>query len=432
MMSNHKTLINHTILYAIANFGSASLNFIILPFYTRYFHPEQFGLWDLALTTITLLTPFVTLELMSAIYRWLIEEDKFEKQKTIISTGLAQILKQLVIVNFVAVIVFVIISFPYQWLALCFLNVNVLSIFLLQCSRALKRNVLFATLSLLQTIIVIGTNLFLLLVFKLGIESFFYTNILAGITIIVIAWIGLGFNKFIKFKNAVSHTLLKKFLAYSIPIIPAAASWWIMTMSDRWIIAIFLGAYENGIYAIALKIPAVLLMINTVFSLAWKDSAILTFSNDEKNEFYTLIFKKYFRLLSIAVIVLILLAKPAISYFIGDAYFEAWKYTGILLIAALFHSLALFWSAGFHGAKQTKAILRSSIWGAVVNLLVNLILVKFIELYAIAISSFIAFFVTWIIRVREARGYFTIKLNVFEIFLLMVLVIGSCFVPFKI
>lgn len=423
-MSHEKALTQNTILYSISNFGSSALTFLMLPIYTRYFSPEAFGMWDITITTVTLLIPFVTLELTAAMYRWLIVEEQYYEQRKVISTGFIQIIRQLALVNSAAVLIFLYYSFPYQWEALFFLDTLVMSGFMLQCARGLKRNVLFATLGLLQSIIVVGSNLIFIFIFKLGIEAFYYANIIAGIVVIFIAWLKLNFHHYVLGEKAFSKTLLRDYFSYAIPIMPAAASWWVMTMSDRWMIAYYLGVSANGIYAIALKIPAVLLMINTVFSLAWKDSAIATFHTAEKDAFYSRIFRNYFRILAISVIILTLLAKPLIGYFIGAAYFEAWKYSGILLLATLFHALALFWSAGFHGAKQTKAILTSSIIGALVNVLLNLFFIHIFGLYAVSFSTLIAFFVTWVLRVRDARDYFKVTINYAEFTLWMIGMIG--------
>src|SRR5699024_12095699 len=60
-----------------------------------------------------------------------------------------------------------------------------------------------------------------------------------------------------------------------------------LTMSDRYFITAYLGMEANGIYAVANKIPAILLMMNTVFSLAWKDNAIISFNATDKNTYYS-------------------------------------------------------------------------------------------------------------------------------------------------
>ena len=427
-MNKERKLFRDTILYAIANFGSSALTFLMLPLYTRYFSPEQYGTWDLFVTTITLLVPFITFELTSATYRWLLDQTD-DLKSTIISTGFFQLIRHAIVFNIITIAIFLLIDFSYQWEALLLININMINSFLLQCARGLKRNKLFAGLGILQTAIIVGFNLLFLLVFRLGIEALFYANILAGLIALLFAWKKLHFNQYLSLKNR-SKELLRDYISYAVPIIPAAASWWVMTMADRWIIAAFLGITANGIYAVAIKIPAVLLMVNTVFSLAWKDSAIISYHTKEKNTFYTKTYQTYFRFMATTVICLTLLAKPVIAIFLGDAYIEAWKYSGILLTATLFHALALFWSAGFHGAKQTTSILSTSIIGAIINVILNILLIKFIGLYAVAISTLVAFLVTWIMRVRAAKKYFSISFNYRDMVGLFLLIILAGIIPF--
>ncbi|MEI3611996.1 oligosaccharide flippase family protein [Pseudogracilibacillus sp. SO30301A] len=429
MMNKKEKLLNDTILYGIANFGSSALTFLMLPLYTRYFTPKDFGTWDLAITTITLLIPFITFELTAATYRWLLDKQTNYSIQTIISTGFIQVLRHSLLFNLLAILLFFFSNFSYKWEALLLLNVMIFSSFVQQCARGLGHNRLFATLGIIQTSIVISLNLLFILYFKLGIEALFYANSIAGICIIILACYRMNFIQYL-LNSSVSWTLLKDYLAYAIPIIPAAASWWVMTMADRWIIATFLGVSANGIYAIAIKIPAVLLIINSVFSLAWKDSAILSFQAKDKDSFFSKTYEYYFRLMATSVICLILIAKPAIRIFIGNEFFEAWKYSGFILIATLFHSLALFWSAGFHGAKKTTAILSTSIVGAVVNVVLNIFLIHYLGLYAVAISTLIAFFLTWIIRVWVAKELFTITFNKWDFLILFSIMFIALFIPF--
>ena len=63
-------------------------------------------------------------------------------------------------------------------------------------------------------------------------------------------------------------------LAYCVPLIPTAVFWWIMGVSDRYLVKWFVGSDANGIYAVAYKIPTILTILATVFMDAWRLSAI--------------------------------------------------------------------------------------------------------------------------------------------------------------
>ena len=66
----------------------------------------------------------------------------------------------------------------------------------------------------------------------------------------------------------------RQMLAYCVPLIPTAVFWWIMGVSDRYLVKWFVGSDANGIYAVAYKIPTILTILATVFMDAWQLSAI--------------------------------------------------------------------------------------------------------------------------------------------------------------
>ncbi|WP_188454983.1 lipopolysaccharide biosynthesis protein [Virgibacillus oceani] len=428
-MANGEKLLKDTLLYGVANFGSKALVFLMLPIYTRYFTTAEYGLWDLIVTTSTLLAPFITFELVAAVYRWLLEEKNEENRKEIITTGIVTILRNLLFFNLLAVIIILFISVPYGWAVLLFINVTIASSFVQQCARGLGYNKLFASIGIIQTAITVALNLYFIFVLELRLEAFFYSSIIAGIGVIIIAWVKMRFTGYISFQSY-SKKMIKSFLTYSIPIIPGAISWWIVTMSDRYMITLFLGVEYNGIYAVAIKIPAILIVINTVFSLAWKDSAIVEFDSADKNEYYSKVFKHFFRFMATSVIILILITKPVLEIAIAEEFYSSWKYIGILLLATLFSAFSQFWGAGYHGAKKTNVILVTAVSGAIVNVLFNLVLINYIGLYAVALSTFLAFLTMWLIRIVSSKRYFRITLHYRDMFVLFPVIIASIIVPF--
>lgn len=430
MMANEQ-LVKNTLLYGITHFGTSILSFIMLPIYTYYFSPAEFGLWDLVLTTIALLSPLITLEIVSASYRWLLEENNRQEQEKIITTGAISIVRNLMIMNCVSIIILFLMpnDIPFVWETLILVNVSVISSFIQQCSRGLQFNKLFALIGIMQSIIVVIMNLIFMFGFNLRIEALFYSLIIAHVCTSLFASFRMNFWQYLK--GMYSKSLMKQFLMYSLPIVPGAMSWWIMTMSDRYMIIYFLGIETNGIYAIANKIPAILILLNNIFFLAWKDNAITQFNSAEKNAHYSDVFKQFFRVMTSAVILLTLLTKPILELIIDQTFFHAWQYIGLLLIGSLFHTFSLFWSAGYHGAKKTNVIFVTSVIGAIVNIVVNLLFIPRIGLYAVGLSTITAFFVTWIVRIIYAKSHFNISLNYRDIIVFSIFIIIANIIPFQ-
>lgn len=416
-MDKRKKLLGDTIIYAIASFGSKFISFLLIPLYTGYFTSTEYGKWDLISTTISLVIPFISMELLSAVYRWLLEENDEEKQKEIISTGFIYTIKNLILFSAISLIFVLIFNISYGVLIIVMINLNIISDFIQKCLRGCGFNKEFASIGILQTIVTILTNLILIFVFKMRMEIFFIASILSNLGSIILGWYKLKFHRYI-YSGKYSKTLKKDFFKYAFPMIPGAINWWIMNVSDRYIISLVMGIATNGIYAVANKLPSIVNMFNTVFKLAWQDNAILGYKDCERDKYYTEIFKYYFRFMMTSIIVLISANRIIMSILVKGNFKDAWRYTNLLYVAALISAFASFWGAGYHGAKKTGIILKTTFLGAIANIVINLIFIKKFGLFAAAISTIIAYLVMWLMRIFNKDKPFNIKIYIKDVIIL--------------
>ena len=91
----------------------------------------------------------------------------------------------------------------------------------------------------------------------------------------------------------------KEMLRYSIPLIPNSIFWWINNMASRYLIAYFLGTTENGLFAVAYKIPTVIVLMSNIFMDAWQMSAVSDVPK-KRAQFFTRVFVCYQALLCTA------------------------------------------------------------------------------------------------------------------------------------
>ena len=419
-MSKQKRLIKDTIIYAIGNFGNKFLSFFMLPIYTAYFTTLEYGKWDLVTTTVTMFIPFITFELVSASYRWLLGENDKDKKQAIFTTSFLAILKNIIIFNIIALIIGYFINIEYLIFIIILINSNIMLSFCQQISRGLGKNKLFVISGLLNTILIFSINMYLMFIVGLRIESFFIANILSNFIVSIIIWKTSKLNKLFK-RNEKSKELYSEFIKYSFPLIPSAISWWVMNVSDRYIIKVFLGAEYNGVYAIANKIPSLLIMFSSIFFMAWKDNVIRESDSNDKNIYYSKIFSIYSKFMFGGLIVLIAMSQIILTILVSNSFISAWKYSIILLIATLFNVFSQFWGTGYHASKQTKSILNTTIVGAIVNIVFNLLFINKLGLYAASISTLLAYLVMWILRIRDKNKNFEIIINKKNIIFLFII-----------
>ena len=97
----------------------------------------------------------------------------------------------------------------------------------------------------------------------------------------------------------------------------------------------------------------------------------------------------------------------------------------ILLIASLFNIVVGLYSAIYVAKKETKELAKSSVFCAITNIVVNLLLIKHIGLYGAALSTLIAYFILMIYRYIDVKKYIDIKLNKKNIISIAIIVLIS-------
>lgn len=415
--SKKHALMMGTIIYAIGTFGTKILSFLIVPLYTYYIAPSEMGDYDLLNTTISLLTPLVTLQISDGAYVWMMRnKDKTEDYitavyKFVITTTL-----------FAAFIIFIIDSIfgiPYATYFTLLLLTGRWFQTLQKLLRGLKNQKLFAFSGVLYTTIFLILNLVQIVVLKMKVDALFQSAIIANAVCIGFVLIFEKRLRINKIKEKSIQTQIDM-LRFSVPLIPNRLNWWIINSSGRYIVRIFLGSAANGIYAIAYKFPSLLQMIYNIFYESWQDMAVA--DNDEDvSGFYSSVFRKWYKLSFTFLLFLIPFTKVFIRLVMSDAYISSADYISFLYLGTVFQAFSSFFGVGYLKNNKTFNAATTSIYGALVNIVINIILINFIGLYATSIATFVGFFVMFAVRIRQTRDTMKVKVNWLEFVLLFIM-----------
>lgn len=395
------------IVYAIGNFGTKILSFLIVPLYTYYITTEDMGTYDLLITTVNLLAPIVTLQISDAAYSWIMREKDVED--ICIKSTFQILIFNTIVSSLIIIGVNQIYNIPYcMEFILVLASSNALAI-AQKILRGIKKQKLFAASGIIYTFIFLSLNVIQICIFDLGVKGLFISAIAANILALVIIMI---LEKKLRtcLIDTIDLKLIKKMLAFSTPLIANQLSWWVINSSDRYIITFFLGKAANGIFSIAYKFPTILQMILNLFNTAWQDISIV--DNDvEQGTYYSEIFKQLYKISFMILLPLVPITKIAIELIVENSYKSAASYISFLYLGTIFQAFSSFYGVGYLKSKNTKQASLTSIYGAVVNAVVNLALIKFIGLQAAAISTFLGFFVMWLIREKQNRKELGISID---------------------
>ena len=311
-------------------------------------------------------------------------------------------------------------NFKYVWLIALLIASSMLYSMFQNAIRGLTSNRLYALSGIFNSILILAFELIGLIVFSMGVEGLLIAQIASYIcTILFIYWREKRLQGF--FKTPIDRVLTKEIFNYSFPLIPNQISWWIVNSSDRYIILLFLGTAFNGIYSISNKFPTIITTITGVVYFALQETIIKEYNADDRDEFYSVTFEKYYTLLFSLICCAIPATNLIIKWFVGVEYKDAWQFTGFLYLSTVFSALSSFLGIGYQISKETKRSVLSTVSAAGVHLVINLAMVRFIGLHAASFSTFISYLVLFIIRINHSKKYFTLHIK-WTYFSLLVLI----------
>lgn len=310
-MNRSKYLLKNMGILTISNFSSKILVFLLVPLYTTVLSTAEYGAYDLAVSTATLFYPILTLNIVDAVMRFLMDKD-YDK-KSIAGIGLKFLSISIILFAFGMYILNVTKLWPdingleiYIFLYYFF---YVLNQFLIQFAKGLEQVKEMGIAGVVSTLVMLLTNILFLLVFKCGLSGFFWANILAqGISALYIA-IRIQILSYIEFKR-VDKVLQKEMLIYSIPLIASVIGWWVNSTADKYVVSFILGVSANGLLSVSYKIPQILNTIQSIFIQAWQISAIKEYGDNNTARFYGNTFTIINLLMCIVCSWLIFLTRP--------------------------------------------------------------------------------------------------------------------------
>lgn len=410
-MNRQKELAKNTIILTMGKICTQFVSFLLLPLYTALLVPEEFGIIDLFNTYITLLTPIFNWQFENGLFRFLIDfrNDK-EKQKALFSTVFITNIIQCGIYGLFFLAFQGFISSEYKVFLVYDVMANIIMNTLLQFPRGLGKNGVYSIGSFVSASSTVVLNVLFIAVFKWGAYGMFVATLSAKAITIVYLFVVMKTWQYFSL-SAVDKNLFKSVTRYSFPLIPNQLSWWVVGASDRTIVSNFLSVAINGIYSVANKFSTVFVTFYNLFNLAWTESVSLHMDDKDRDDFLTDMINTMFNLF-VAVDIGIIACMPfAFGIMVNSQYADAYYQIPILLIAAIFQVVVGLFSVIYVALKKSSEIAKTSLLAAIINIVVDLALIKFIGLYAASVSTLVAYASMGIYRYFDIRKYVKVRLR---------------------
>ena len=410
-MSKGKDLAKNTVIVSIGKICTQLITFFLLPVYTAVLSNEEYGVVDLLNTLTSLLLPIATLQIEQGIFRYLLDcRENKEKQTTLITTVSKFILVQSAICIIIFLCASPFIHNEYKYFLMANLLMGILSSISLQICRGLGDNKTYAVGSFITGALTVILNVIFIVVFKWGAYGMLIATAISNLLCAIYVFVKKKIYKYIDIKQN-DKKLLKDIIKYSVPLIPNMISWWIVSASDRTIISAVIGVAQNGIYSAANKFSGIFSTLYSVFNLTWTESASININSEDREEFFSKIFDFIVRFFGSLCLGTIAVMPFVFGILVNEKFAESYYQIPILILGSVFNILVSFLGSVYVAKKLTKEIAKTSIIAAIINIVVNIALIKQIGLYAASISTVIAYFAMFIYRWIDVKKYVSIKTN---------------------
>lgn len=411
-MNREKQLVKNTFIVAIGKICTQFISFFLLPLYTALLSTEEYGVVDLLNTYIALLLPLVFFQIDQSIFRYLIDARKDENNKQIlITTTLVTVFVQSVIFIVFFILIAQFINNDYKYFLATNVIAAMISNIMLQIARGLGDNVTYSQGSLVSGAGTLIFNVVFICGFKMGAYGMLLATLLANIICALFVFIKEKVYIYINVRNF-SQNELKELWKYSIPLIPNQLSWWIISASDRIIVSYMLSVATNGIYSAANKFSGVCITLFNIFNMTWSESASMYINDKDSSEYFSNIINISVKLFTALCFGIIAIMPFVFNLLItGKGYADAYYQIPILMLATIFNIIVSLVGSIYVALKKTKEIAKTSIYAAVINISINLVLIRYVGLFAASISTLVAYFAMSIYRLIDVQKYVKIKID---------------------
>ena len=153
------------------------------------------------------------------------------------------------------------------------------------------------------------------------------------------------------------------------------------------------------------------MMVNSIFYLAWQESAISEIDSEDNKKYYNDMFFNYFRLQFSSMFVLMAVTIIIFSILVDPSYWQSYNYIPYLYLGVVFYSLSSFLGVIYDAKKETHKSSITALIGAIMNVIINILLIKKIGIQAASFSTMFGFFCMFILRYFDIKKYTNLKMD---------------------
>ena len=405
--NKYARLLTNTAVFTVGKLLSKLLTFFMIGLYTACMTEAEFGTAELITGIANLLIPLACVGISEGIFRSAAARDG-DKEAFFTNGLLVYGVGSVVFLCLIPLMLMIPRFADSVWLIAAYVVVANLHTVVSQYLCAIGRTKLFAGQGILNTALVIGFNILFLPVLDFGVTGYVCSTILADLATTVFLILVTRLWRAVKPRRVSKQTILTM-LKFCLPLVPTTIFWWITGVSDRYMVDMMCSPEMNGLYTAAYKIPNLLIYAIAIFDSAWKLSVSAEEDPEACAAFYSKVWRAYTTLAFLGGGCLILGSRVLAGLLFAGDFVEAWVYIPTLTFATVFTALCTFLGSVYFTSKKTMGSMLTALVGAVLNIILNLLLIPSYGAMGASIATFASYFTVCILRLATARRLIPFK-----------------------
>ena len=371
--------------YTAASILSKVIAVALLPLYTRYLSPEDYGAAEVLFSAVVAASIVIRLGLIEAILRFYYKDDEDPAQvvrSTFAGLFWLSTAGALIALPFAEPISELLLPLDkddalYQSapelvrIAIVGLWVLTMWEFLLTLFRLEERARAFFVTTMLNVLAAIALTVVLVVGLDEGARGLLLGSYLTGaafaLVLVALQWRRLS----LRFDRA----LLRRLFRFGLPTMPAEVSLYLLNFVDRLIIVRTLGLVEAGLYSLAIKFAQAVNVLVRGFQLAWPPLAYSIRDDDEARRTYATVVTLFVAGCAFVVTGMWLFSRWIVRTLAAPEFFEAYEAIGLITVGITFYALYQVMVVILGRTDRTEFNFPAAIGALVANVALNLLLV---------------------------------------------------------
>ena len=415
--SGTRRLLRHSSIYALGSILKNIVGFIMLPLYTRYLSPADYGVISLMLLMLSLFELLFSGRLGYALPKMYAEDDSVAGRKLLISTALifmaaVGVVSSLIVFSARSFLSGLVLGTTDYTTIVAYFSFMVLTQSLethgLDYIRLQQRPWLFMGMSLLKLVLQLTLNVWFIVGLHQGVMGVALSSMIASATIALILVIytvaknGLGYDQ----------SMAARMLAFSWPMWLGGLASLYIGSSNRYYMRIF-GTLDNiGLYSLAERFSGIMsMLIWQPFQQYWMVESFKYYQQGKRHAF-NVVFCIICAVLFLAGLGVALFAPPVIRVMSSPAFYPASNAVPFLALAAIFNCLVQFVGFSFMVVEKTKLLSAYNYLTAILVSVFYVVLIPSLGHVGAAIASAAAWGVHFTIQYRQGRRHYDMNLSI--------------------